>query len=303
MKKITLLLSMSFYMGITFACHTENIKTGTCVSPGNPVSVTGSRLDPVDWDNNVIQGWKRSYNNGVTWEDVPGSNSETYVIHSIPAGYSSVLYMYWAKELSNIPGGAVQNQVYLSGVPLLVAKCTTTPVNLLFFDGTKNNADVQLLWENGTETNVRSIEIQRSTDGAIFTTIASIAPKGENTLYQFTDPGALNGVKIMYYRLNVVDNNGSQKYSGTIKVSASGVGLPITIGPTLTRGILYIRTEGAYLNLQKTKIQITDMQGRILLEQAYSPQISLERLPSGYYLCKVIDPASASMFVGKICKQ
>jgi hypothetical protein len=302
MKKIFLLLLMSLFVDTAFACHTENTKNGTCVSPGNPGSVTGARFDPGDWDTNIEQGWVRSYNNGVTWEDVPGSNTETYVIHSIAPGYSSVLYMYWAKELSpNM--GAVQNQVYFTWNPLVITRCGLIPVNLKFFEGVKkNDVDVELHWLNLIETSLDSITLERSTDAVAFTTIATFSPKGENTLYRYIDTGALRSV-LMYYRLHIFNKDSRSQYSHIVKVVAAPIKqLVVTAWPIPTSGRVNLRIEG-YSTVQKMRVEITDMLGRRLLEQSFEPQLSLERIPAGLYVCRVVDLTTGEAFVFKIQKQ
>lgn len=303
MKKITSLLLMSLFMGTAFACHTENKKNGTCVSPGNPVTLTGYRFDVGDWNNNIEQGWMRSYDNGVSWEDVPGANSETYIIHSLPAGHTSAQYMYWAKELDSIPNGAVQFQVYLTWDPLIITTCGLVPVNLKFFDGVKkNDVDVELHWLNLIETSLDSITLERSTDAVAFTTIATFSPKGESKLYQFIDTGALRSLFMMYYRLHIFNKDSRSQYSHIVKVATRSKQLIITAWPIPTSGIVNLRIEG-YSNVQKLRVEIRDMLGRMLIEQSFEPQISLERIPAGLYVCRVVDLTTGEASVFKIQKQ
>jgi hypothetical protein len=100
---------------------------------------------------------------------------------------------------------------------------TPLPVELLFFEGKKNNDNyVSLAWSTATELNNDYFEIQRSQDGFNFYQIGKIPGNGTtNTTmyYQLNDKFPLEG--ICYYRLLQVDYDGSSNYHPMIRVEIS----------------------------------------------------------------------------------
>jgi hypothetical protein len=94
---------------------------------------------------------------------------------------------------------------------------TTLPSELIEFRGTKQNQAVQLNWVTVSEDDVNFYDLQRSTDGSRFETIAiAFAKNGQRNDYGYLDRHPYNGIN--YYRLKTVDNNGEFKYSNVIAV-------------------------------------------------------------------------------------
>ena len=94
------------------------------------------------------------------------------------------------------------------GVPL--------PVDLEDFGGVASGSGVLLSWKVGIETGLSRYEVQRSTDGVGFATIGSVQPGGR----QFYDGSAVVGSD--FYRLRMVNVDGSFTYSKVVVVDVSG---------------------------------------------------------------------------------
>ncbi len=94
------------------------------------------------------------------------------------------------------------------------------PVRLASFAGkTINNREVLLQWQTSQEYNTKQFNIEYSTDGAVFTTLGRIAAKNEalGASYSFLHSNAFNGTH--FYRLKMIDTDGSGTYSVTISIS------------------------------------------------------------------------------------
>jgi hypothetical protein len=93
------------------------------------------------------------------------------------------------------------------------------PVNFVSFTAGKSAEDViALTWTTTDEINNSHFEIQRSTDGTNFKSIAIVLPANDNNNiheYRYNDRFTAKGV--VYYRIRQVDNDGKEKFS-TIKV-------------------------------------------------------------------------------------
>lgn len=88
------------------------------------------------------------------------------------------------------------------------------PVILSSFEVTKQNSNGLLQWNTAQETGSDRFDIQRGTDGLQFTTIGTVAAKGNSVVpseYEFTDGHPAAGSD--YYRLKMVDQDGNSSYS------------------------------------------------------------------------------------------
>lgn len=97
------------------------------------------------------------------------------------------------------------------------AMLSTLPVTLLELKGRVNDKYIDLNWSMAQEVNINVYELQRSSDGVNYTTIALIFPWDNNAYinqYIYTDKNPAVGIN--YYRLKIVDKDARFKYSYTI---------------------------------------------------------------------------------------
>lgn len=105
--------------------------------------------------------------------------------------------------------------------------CIVVPVILTSFTGQVKNESVVLNWQTASEVNSSHFIIERSTDLSRFTSIGRVSAQGFSNhiqSYSFTDakPGFYD--QPIYYRLNMVDLDGTQKNSPIVKVNINGSG-------------------------------------------------------------------------------
>jgi len=105
-----------------------------------------------------------------------------------------------------------------------------TPVVLQSFTATPNSNTASLKWTDAQEINVSGFDIERSTDGEIYTTISWQQAKGASTTnsYSYTDNN-LPDANQVFYRLKIVDADGSYKYSYIVPVNLSATVLTLTL--------------------------------------------------------------------------
>jgi|GEM_PF-769380 hypothetical protein len=90
------------------------------------------------------------------------------------------------------------------------------PVTLLSFAAERTPGGVKLDWKTSSEKNSAYFEVQRSTDGRDYQSIAVVnAMQNSQAVqeYHFTDVAAPAGT--LYYRLKMTDQDGSFRYSNT----------------------------------------------------------------------------------------
>jgi hypothetical protein len=89
------------------------------------------------------------------------------------------------------------------------------PLKLLSFTGKRESSSNQLNWVTASEINTNRFEIAYSTDGVNFNTIGNVNAKGNSQInnYQFSHN---IGNTTAFYRLKMIDNDGTFKYSDII---------------------------------------------------------------------------------------
>lgn len=97
------------------------------------------------------------------------------------------------------------------------------PVKLANFAAQQHGTAVVLAWQTAAQLNLRHFDIERSIDGSSFSSIGMVAGTGNSTsttAYQFTDKQPAPGLN--YYRLRMVDLDGSTSYTATKTIVFSG---------------------------------------------------------------------------------
>jgi len=154
----------------------------------------------------------------------------------------------------------------------LVATPATLPVTLVDFHALRgDDGSVALSWETAQEQNSKYTEIQRSGDGKAFAAIGQVAAAGnsQTTLdYTFTDKAPLVGKN--YYRLRMVDMDGSFKYSKVLQVATGAVGGAIGVYGNPFNAQLGVRIPA--VSAERLVLSLYDQTGRVCLRQNYTTQ-------------------------------
>lgn len=101
----------------------------------------------------------------------------------------------------------------------------TLPVRLNSFHALKGASDVTLNWTVAAEIYFSQYEVEESTDGINFKTIGIVLGAGEDK-YSFRDKQVAQGMN--YYRLKMVDQDGSFTYSPVVSVRFTSAALNST---------------------------------------------------------------------------
>ena len=140
------------------------------------------------------------------------------------------------------------------------------PVKLASFNAAVSNKFVKMSWQTATELNVAHFSVQHSTDGSNFTSVGTVKAIGNGSNnYQFTDAQPTKGNN--FYRLQIVDKNGTISYSKVVTVQFAENSNKIALYPTLVRdGIINVRINEATAG--KATIRVIDLSGRVLQSNA-----------------------------------
>lgn len=137
------------------------------------------------------------------------------------------------------------------------ASFTVLPVEFLNFWG-KALADntVQLIWEANADDQHHYFEVERSNDGNQFTALGKVP---QMSAFRFVDKGPKSGNN--FYRIKQVDKDGTVSYSKIINVYLeSSIKVSVYPNPVNDQLTINIGSRSA----QAYKIQVTDMQGKVL---------------------------------------
>jgi hypothetical protein len=180
------------------------------------------------------------------------------------------------------------NWVEVSGINAFSSWTTANPgalpVKLLTFTGYKGKNGHQLKWITATEQNTSYFEIQYSATGNDFAAISNVRAAGNSNTPQYYDFDNKNtATGINYYRLKIVDFDGSSEYSNVISITDKGDRELVKCYPNPTENLLYIDATD-----RTQDVTISDEIGRTIQTHTTTPNtIDLSAFAAGVYHIRV----------------
>ncbi|HSC52073.1 MAG TPA: autotransporter-associated beta strand repeat-containing protein [Phnomibacter sp.] len=164
------------------------------------------------------------------------------------------------------------------------------PLQLIGFNGLLQNGQVNLDWKTSFEVNTKHFVVQRSNNGVAFTSIGTVNAMGSgNHQYTFTDTQPFSG--IAYYKLQMVDKDGSSSYSRTIAVQNNNNGIALQLHPNPAHAVTTV-THAALV--KASSILVYSAAGKLVTTvpvAAGSTQtlVNVSQLAAGAYLLVLND--------------
>lgn len=168
-------------------------------------------------------------------------------------------------------------------------------------------------WITVDEKDVRNFDIQRSTDASVFTTVTNKEAKGNTygkSVYSIKDDiASLSDVPVVYYRVQMNDQDGQKSFSNTVTIRPTQTSDPISIFPSPFTNKFTVSYPAEELGT--VTLKLTDMLGKVVeLKEFeivkgtnYLELDKLETLSIGSYFVNVINHASGDQFIKKIQKK
>lgn len=156
------------------------------------------------------------------------------------------------------------------------------PVQIVDFTATKNqNRDVLLQWTTANEINVNRYEVELAKGNDVyrrnhFSPIGQVRSIGNSSglqQYSFTD-GESNKTGVRYYRLKIIDNDGSFKYSAVRPVVFNDE-ITWQVFPNPSQGIFNLIYQAA--GNQSILVQVFDASGKNILNTTVSASGFVEK--------------------------
>ncbi len=236
-----------------------------------------------------IDGWVADNTGGNTAADLvlvksPGNimnASTTTLAQPTVSGFSNGSgFSYTANFATGFSGFALGNNL----LPL--------PIELLNFDGKHvPNEGNHLTWTSLSEINSDHFVVERSFDGMQFTSIGKVAAQGntqERQTYNFLDQNISTGK--YYYRLKIVDTDGSFEYSKLISLVVARAAT-VAVYPNPVKGNLNIDFKESISN--EALVRIYSATGILVWEQNIKPdttpvlRVDMRSFAEGVYLIQV----------------
>ncbi|HTR29563.1 MAG TPA: LamG-like jellyroll fold domain-containing protein [Puia sp.] len=172
------------------------------------------------------------------------------------------------------------------------------PIHWGSFAGEVKGGQVYLTWTTERSSGDSRFVVERSASGSAFSAIGSVpategapAAAGSST-YAFVDTHPAKGNN--YYRVEGIDANGNSSWTSILELTLTGAaaGIRLQLNPVADE-LRLINNDG----IEISRLQVFDIAGRILLDQAPNSSNSIirlrtSRLRPGYFFLRVGEPGN-----------
>lgn len=232
------------------------------------------------------QSYAADANNNVIFNP-PASTPKSFSITGLNIANGASYYLRWTLTGN---GGSTNGQALSIDDVSITAVLEALPVTLLSFTNSLNKENHELSWTYESPENFDFFNIEHSRDAKNFTSIGKIRD-GENLSGKFA--AHFTHIKpesgLHYYRLKMVDMDGSFQYSNVIQGRIEAIQ---SVRPLST----FISSEGFVISVEKSlrslELRLVDQLGRTIFQSVQSAEagifnISVSNLVSGLYFLQV----------------
>lgn len=206
----------------------------------------------------------------------------SYTINPGPGMVASKSYpVVYDLGTVNDPAVLASGTIYIMGLTN-----AALPVHLVSFSAVAVACnDINVVWKSSSETNVSHYEVEYSTTGGSFVTVAKVAAKNQATTYQVA---VSQQERLGYYRLAAVDYNGKVNYSTIAQVQLSNCAEALyQVLPNPSNGVYTVK--GADV---KGTIQVMDVTGKFVYDVKHDnisqAVVDITAYPAGTYQLRII---------------
>lgn len=101
---------------------------------------------------------------------------------------------------------------------LLLTTVVAADAVIVEFSAEPSLNKITLTWRTGDEINVASFVVERSLNNTNFEKIGELLAQGSNSEYMYEDTNVAASLDTYYYRLKIVNRDGSFQYTDSITV-------------------------------------------------------------------------------------
>lgn len=194
-----------------------------------------------------------------------GTSTSVEAVTSSTAGFGTNFSACWTGNYTGTSGTngnfSVTRFSFNDPLPLVLAS----------FKVLRRLNDANLEWSTTSELNTQHFAIERSVDGRLFKTLGTVRSAGNATTIQFytyTDRNIKDpGVTILYYRLKMVDKDGSFRYSAIVPLNISSNPAIVALYPNPVKDIASLTVNAA----QKEEViySVITTEGKVVKTGSY----------------------------------
>ena len=277
-----------------------NIDSNYYFQPYSSVDSLIFRLNGLQLKPYSLSNWRSAGNdvhtttNNFRW--ATGTDSSAIFLNATDNAVTQNLQGFVWKDLDGNIVSSLTLQPWTSKI--LIKAATLLPVDITNYQ-IKLNTEKQVVnsWSVANEVNLQQYNIQRSSNRSSFETVGTAAAKGIE-YYEFTDNIQNINSNILYYRIEMVDINGSKNYSEVRSVELGIKNLEISIYPNPVRNELHINIDS------KATLKIYNIAGKQFTISTLTQgdnSINIQQLSQGVYVA-VIETANG-VVTKKIVKE
>ena len=272
-KMITVSVTPNGVSGTTFCALTDNIEVMVSASAGTTITTSGATAIglslPAGTSTTSITIAGSAIGNAQTWTN---GTPVTLLSFTLSGTGTTTAMVHTYVEL-----GGDGKESDCNSSPIIL------PVQLLNFQAQPQGKTNFLDWQTANEKDNDGFSIERSAEGKVFKTIGFVKGHGTTTekqSYTFTDDTPLS---ISYYRLKMIDFDGTFEYSKVVSVIAANKTQKLNIKayPNPARHIIAIEPFDTFESMN-----IYNLQG-VLLVQSNQTEINTSIISSGIYILEV----------------
>jgi hypothetical protein len=277
----------------------------------NTYAAGTTHLIVIRYDNDVASG---NQDDAYMWVDLnlasPTSEPATAsanatLLNATEANYGSVLNaIEFQQNSANSPLADYDAIRIASGATSAIAWINLAPagaplpVILTSFNASVEGLSTKLVWNTAEESGITQYIVEKSTDGRNYTAIGTVKAANLKS-YSFIDAQSADN---SYYRLKMVELDGTYKYSYIVSVKAK-LNASISLSPNPVKNTLMIQHPKAATN---SHVQILSATGQLIKDirlstNAVISNIDMSGLTSGLY--HVVYRNGSDIFSKTVLKQ
>jgi murein DD-endopeptidase MepM/ murein hydrolase activator NlpD len=277
---------------ISLATHSTPPANGSCplnesmnlklnFNPGELVYVSSYYRDNIAGQTAVHRLYRPDNSLWVTWNQIFGTTFN-----------ASWWYYSWTLPTTGSVNGVWRYEVTYNSqtVTANFGINTTLPLTLISFAGKNSGGKAELTWETEEELNIEGFIVECSLDGTSFSRqLPKVNGKnsGGRNRYTTVDEKPCRGNN--YYRLKILDKNGSVRYSQVIKIEFRDAKLQIVVGPVPFKNQLSINIAGEF---DKIRLSVFNSSGQVVNTRELSSTqgttiLNTSNLPAGVYVITI----------------
>ena len=232
--------------------------------------VFGQLISPDD-EASVLTLYKRPSNaDGATWGD----------------------FIATASQFSNMEDGSlgvsfIPEEGLDSFSQFAVSRDPALPIVQIGFRASPQGGDVLLKWETTNVEDLKRLELERSPDKKNWQVCSSFDATEQGSADEYVDPSIFNTMDcaLLYYRLKIVNQDGSYRYSAIQSVDYTWAEDAFSIAPNPVNDLLRVDLKSPFSG--SVQMSILSAQGRLM----WSRRMGIEKGDNAYQLAMGVYPA------------